>query len=74
MLVGKTISAVQAKEWGLVRHVVAPDQLHQTAIEMAIKIANNSQLGLMETLENTRKASEIPNNIIQDLCKSWRPL
>ncbi|MFT6910339.1 MAG: enoyl-CoA hydratase [Oleiphilaceae bacterium] len=67
MLVGKTISAVQAKEWGLVQQVVAPNQLYETAIEMATKIANNSPLGVMATLENARKASEMPNDIMQDV-------
>ncbi len=42
LLTGKPINAHTAAEWGLVNHVVAPDQLRATTDELAQHIANAS--------------------------------
>lgn len=48
---GNIISAKEAKEIGLVNHVVEPEKLMETALEMAKKIASNAQLAVAYSKE-----------------------
>lgn len=43
------VTAHQAAEWGLVNRVVEPDQLHQSAAQLALSIAQNDQLAVRLT-------------------------
>jgi enoyl-CoA hydratase len=60
-LSGELIPASQAAQWGLVNRVVPADQLLDTALDLANKIAKNAPLGLAITKSLLRRAvSEDP--------------
>ena len=55
ILTGDTITADEALRIGLVSRVVAPDELMNTALEIAGKIANNAPVAVMEAKKCIRK-------------------
>ena len=64
-LTGEFISAAQAAQWGLVNRVVAPEQLIESALELAGQIAANAPLAIQTTRTLTRRAVET------DPSKGW---
>ena len=55
ILTGDTITADEALRIGLVSRVVAPDELMNTALAMAAKIANNAPVAVMESKKAIRQ-------------------
>jgi enoyl-CoA hydratase/carnithine racemase len=53
MLLGETISAEQALQWGLVNQVVEPDKLMESALKMARKISRHSRTAVSYTKKAT---------------------
>ncbi|MFC3681908.1 crotonase/enoyl-CoA hydratase family protein [Bacterioplanoides pacificum] len=56
LLTGDEFSADQALHWGMVQEVVASDQLHQRAAEMAEKVAKAAPLGVRAALKSSKLA------------------
>lgn len=56
LLVGEPISADRALEWGLINRVVPADQVLDTALEYAAKIAANAPLAVRATKELARRS------------------
>jgi enoyl-CoA hydratase len=54
------VDSHQAEAWGLVNHVVAPDELQNRALEMGREIARNDSLAVRLTKEAINSAYEIP--------------
>lgn len=65
MLTGDYIDAERAYDLGLVNRVVAPDEVLDSAIELAETIARNGPLGLAATKELVRLA-------VADLDAAWK--
>ncbi len=60
VLTGDMISAAEAKEIGLVEMVVPADELRQTTMELAAKIASKSPLTLKVAKEAVRASQRMP--------------
>ena len=56
LLTGDEFSADQALHWGMVQEVVASEQLHQRADEMAEKVAKAAPLGVRAALKSSKLA------------------
>ena len=58
ILTAKTISAAQAKEYGLVSHVYAPEELMDKALELAGAIAANAQIAVRQSKAAIRRGMQ----------------
>jgi enoyl-CoA hydratase len=54
------VDSQQAEAWGLVNHVVMPEELNNRALEMGREIARNDSLAVRLTKEAINSAYEIP--------------
>jgi E-phenylitaconyl-CoA hydratase len=59
LLTGDSIDAATAHRWGLVNRVVPQEVLHQTALEIARKIANNAPLAVQATKELALRSRDV---------------
>ena len=62
-LVGSTITAETALEWGLVNRVVATDEVHETALDLADRIAANAPLAIAATKELMTRSKAVDLDI-----------
>lgn len=60
LLTGAPVSAEDAHALGLVNRVVAPDQLREAAIDIALQIAKKGRLASEEILRAVRTGGELP--------------
>lgn len=60
LLTGDPVGAEQARQMGLVNRVVEPDQLLDTARELALKILRNGPLAVALTLQTVYRGCEMP--------------
>lgn len=58
VLLGESIGADVAEQWGLVNRVVPPDQLEEEALKIAHKLIEKSPLALKAAKENLRISLE----------------
>jgi enoyl-CoA hydratase len=58
-LIGDTVTAEQAKAWGLVNRVVEPGATLAAAIELATRIAGNAPLGVAASKQLVRAALDL---------------
>ncbi len=56
LLTGDEFNAQQALEWGMLQEIVEPDNLHNRARELAVKIAKAAPLGVKAALASSKKS------------------
>ncbi len=60
ILTGKTVSATEALEWGLVNRVVSPDEVENEALKLALEIAGKPPVAVRLAKQAINKAQELP--------------
>jgi len=67
-LTGETIDSFKALEWGMVSEVCAPEDLINSALEMAQSIAANPPLAVRQTKKLLRQSADLALPEMLDLC------
>ena len=70
-LLGKVVDAKEALAWGLVNAIVPIEQLHETALNAAQKLASLPAECVYETKRLTRKPPEALSKHLKDECKAF---
>jgi enoyl-CoA hydratase/carnithine racemase len=69
ILTGEPISAERALACGLVNTVVAPEQVSDTALQIAGMIAANAPLAVLESLAIARVADQLQESELRERCR-----